>query len=369
MDILISSTELRSALHRVQGIVEAKNSMPILACVHMEAEITPAGGRLTIKATDLEVSSISSHPCEVKKAGTLAIQAKALHDVAKALPEANARLKAGANNRLEITSGAASFRLAGLAADDYPAIAETKGLEYWPFDRQSLRGGLEQVLHAMSNDATRYNLNGVFFDFNEDGMDLVATDGHRLSTTRLDKFPCPKTVGIIVGRKAVTELKDLLSEETSAPGEIAFNENSISYRRAGLTFVARLVDGQFPDYTQVVPRYADEGAIFQRGAMISLLKRVLLLASDKASAINMDLDVDKLTVSTRNPDLGEATETMAVTYTGKPFAITLNGSYLLDTLLANGGTEMRFQFADDMSPMVVKPIDGSMTSVLMPMRR
>lgn len=369
MDISISTPELRSALHRVQGIIEAKNSMPILACVHLEAEVTPAGGRLTVKATDLEISAISSHPCEVKKPGTLAIQAKALHDVAKALPESVARLKAGANNRLEVTSGGSSFRLAGLPAEDYPAIATSEGLEYWPVDRQALRSGLECVTHAMSNDASRYNLNGVYFDLNNDGLDLVATDGHRLSTTRLNGFPCPKTVGFIVGRKAATELKKLLAEETSAPGEIAFNANSISYKRQGMTFVARLVDGSFPDYTQVVPKYEDEGAVLARSSMIDLLKRVLLLASDKSSAVNMDIKEGALTVSTRNPDMGEATETLAVQYTGKDFSIALNGQYLLDAIFANDCAALHLQFADDMSPVVLKPNDGSMLSVLMPMRR
>lgn len=369
MDILISTAELRSALHRVQGIVEAKNSMPILACVHLSAEITPAGGRLTIKATDLEIGCMTSHPCEVKKAGTLAIQAKALHDVAKALPETSCRIKVAANNRAEITSGASSFRLAGLAADDYPALAEAKELEFYEFDRQALRDGLDRVVHAMSDDATRYNLNGVFFDFAKGGLSLVATDGHRLSACQLETFPQALKAGVIVSRKAVNELRKLLSEETSAPGKIAANDNTVAYMRSGLIFTSRLVDGSFPDYTQVIPKYEADGVVVPRGAMIDLLKRVLLLASDHASAVNLELKESELTVTTRNPDVGDATDTLAVEYAGKPFAVTLNGRYLLDTLMASPSPKVQVQFDDDLSPILAKPVEGSMMSVLMPMRR
>lgn len=365
MDISISTAELRSALHRVQGIIQPKGSMPILSCVHLEAENTPAGGRITVRATDLEIGSISSHPCEVKKEGALVISAKALHDVAKALPESTTRLKVGANNRLEVTSGAASFRLAGMAADDYPAITESKGLEYCPVDRHSLRAGLDRVVHAMSSDATRYNLNGVLFDFLEGGLSLVTTDGHRLSLTRLEKFPAVKPTSIIVGRKAVTELRKLLAEDTSAPGEFAFNENSIAYKRAGLTFVARLVDGSFPDYTQVIPQAESAGVTVPR-SMVEVLRRVMLLSD---AAVTLELTATGLILSTRSAEVGEATDTVPVEYAGKPLTICLNGHYLMDVLGAVESSTVQMHVEDDMSPVLVKPADGSLIAVLMPMRR
>jgi len=365
MDTSISTAELRSALHRVQGIIQPKGSMPILSCVQLEAENTPAGGRITVRATDLEIGSISSHPCEVKKEGALAISAKALHDVARALPESTTRLKVGANNRLEVTSGAASFRLAGMPADDYPAIAESKGMEYCPVDRHALRSGLDRVVHAMSSDATRYNLNGVLFDFSEKGLSLVTTDGHRLSLTQLEKFSAPKPTSIIVGRKAVTELRKLLAEETSAPGEFAFNTNSISYKRAGLIFVARLVDGSFPDYTQVIPKAETSGVTVPR-SMVEVLRRVMLLSD---AAVTMELNSTGMVLSTRSAEVGEATDTVPVEYDGKPLIIALNGHYLMDVLGAVESATVQMHVEDDMSPVLIRPADGSLTAVLMPMRR
>lgn len=373
MNIQISTTELRSALARVQGVVaDKKGTMPILSSVLMEASITPEGGRLTVRAYDLEIGLCSQHPCEVKKEGAIALPAKALFEIAKALPESSAHLKSGANNRMELSSGAASFKLAGMSAEEFPSMPTPEGMSYETVDREVLREGIKSVSFAISSDETRYTLNGVLIDPTPCGVALVATDGHRMALCRLDndkRYGLKAGKGAIVPRKAVNELRKLLSEETAAPAELAFNENTLAYRRAGLTYMARLVDGQFPAYAQVIPEESKTPAHVSRSALNEVLKRVMLLAGDSSQTVLFSLEDGNLTLSAKDVDLGEATDSLSIKFPGVAVRLGLNGRYVQEALGALDEDGLILSVHSEMDPVVLRPAGhANLTYVLMPVR-
>ncbi len=373
MDIQISTTELRAALARVQGVVaDKKGTMPILSSVLMEATITPEGGRLTVRAYDLEIGLCSQHACEVKKEGAVALPAKALFEIAKALPESSARIKTGANNRMELSSGAASFKLAGMSAEEFPAMPTPDNMTYETVEREGLCEGIKRVAFAMSSDETRYALNGVYMEATPCGVNLVATDGHRLALCRLDndkRYGLCTDKGAIVPRKAVNELRKLLSEETAAPAELAFNENTVAYRRAGLTYMARLVDGQFPNYSQVIPEESKTPAHVSRAALSEVLKRVLLLAGDSIQTVLFSLDEGNLVLSSKDVNLGEATDSLNVKFPGGAVKLGLNGRYVMEALSALDQDGLILSVHSEMDPVVLRPAGSdNLTYVLMPVR-
>lgn len=356
MDIQITTAELKLALSRAQGVADKKGAMPILSAVLLEAGVTPEGGRLTMRAYDLEIGLCSQHVCEVKKDGAVAVPAKALYDIAKALPHSTVRLKSAANNRLEITSGASSFKLAGLSAEDFPVMPQAQGEGYQQVERTAFREALDKVMFAMSSDDTRYNLNGVLAEASPDGVVLAATDGHRLSKFELrnDKlFGLKEGKGAIIPRKAVVELRKLLGEDHSTPAELAFTENTVSYRRQGLTYTARLVDGQFPNYQQVIPPLSEAPAKVAKAALQESLRRVLLVSD--GGIVTVELGENTLKLTARTPELGEASDSLAVEAPQSIIKLGLNGTYWLDMLSATSEDTLHLHASGETDPVVLTP--------------
>jgi len=310
--------------------------------------------------------------CEIKKPGAVAVPAKSLYEIVKVLPDMTVRLKVAANNRVEITSGASSFKLAGLPAEDFPAMPTPEALSYGQVQRESFKEALDAVAFAMSSDETRYNLNGILVDPTVNGVNLVATDGHRMALYELKddrRYGLKEGGGVILSRKAVSELRKLLGEETVAPAEMAFNDNSLSYRRQGLTFIARLIDGQFPAYGQVIPKESDKPVFASRPALSEVLKRVLLMAQDHASAVTVSLEEGKMTLSTRHAEVGEASDQLPVEYAGAAIKIALNGRYLQDMLAAAEGDKVLLSITGDTDPVRVRPVGNEAhVYVVMPVR-
>lgn len=370
MEFQISVEELSKALYRAQGIVEKKSTMPILSSVLIEAKKTPEGGRVSVSAYDMEVGVSGSHPAEVMSEGAVAIQAKALYEIVRSLPENVVVLKRGANNRVEISSGTAEFRIVGHAAEEFPALPKVENVPFVPVDAGVLLEMIEKTQFAMSTDETRYNLNGVFFDPREDGTRMVATDGHRLSLVEkplAGAFGLSR--GVIIPRKGLMELRRLLSEDTGAAGEIGFSENSGVYRRPGLVMVMRLVDGQFPDYNQVIPADGVPALMLPRARFLETLRRVALLAAERSNAVKLEFGPNQLRVTSQNPDLGEAKEDLVVEYAGKAMKIGFNARYLQDVLTAVETDQVALEVADELAPGVLRPAgETGYVAVIMPMR-
>ena len=373
MELKIGVQELSRALARSQGIVEKKSTMPILSHVLIEAQ---KSGELTVSATDLDVAVQGRHQCEsVAKDGKVAVPARHLFDIVKALPEASASLRKTQNNYLEVRSGAAEFRIVGLPAEDFPALPKPEKVPFVQVDAAMMLRLIERTIFAVSSDETRYNLNGVFFETQGGKVRLVATDGHRLSLAEADSpgdFKLKK--GVIIPRKGLLELKKLLAEaveggEEKPSAEIGFVESSAIVRRAGVTLVMRLIEGMFPDYHQVIPKGGEKVLTVGRARLLETLRRVSLLASDKSHAVKLELGKGSLRVLSQNPDLGEAKEDVTVEYQGEPLKIGFNARYLIDVLQVLGSEDVAFELADDLSPGVLRPAgEEGYTAVIMPMR-
>jgi DNA polymerase-3 subunit beta len=374
MELKIGVPELAKALGRSQGIVEKKSTMPILSHVLLEAR---KGGQLVVSATDLDLSVSSEHACEVLKEGALAVSARHLYEIVRALPESTVTLKRGQNNYLEVRSGSAEFRIVGLPAEDFPALPRFDKVPFDDVEPALLLDMIERTFFAVSTDETRYNLNGVYFEPAAGGLRMVATDGHRLSLT---ERPLPATFGlkrgVILPKKGLSELKKLLSEaaesgEEKPEAKLGFLENSAIFRRPGVVLVMRLVEGLFPDYKQVIPKAGEKIVRLGRGRFAETLRRISLLSSDKAHAVKLDLAKGVLKVLSQNPDLGEAKEDVPIDYEGEPLKIGFNARYLTEVLAVLKSAEVQLELADDLSPGVLRGADEAdqgFTAVVMPMR-
>lgn len=374
MELKIATTELAKALGRSQGIVEKKSTMPILSHVLLEAR----KDQIIVSATDLDlaVSSEHSEGCEILKDGALAVSARHLYEIVRALPEQQVTLKKAHNNYLEVRSGPSEFRIVGLPAEDFPALPRFEKVPFGEIDPQQLLDMIERTFFAVSTDETRYNLNGVFFEPSADVLRLVATDGHRLS---LVERPAGGTFGlkkgVILPKKGLQELRKLLAEAAEA-GEktetkLGFVENSAVVRRPGVTLSMRLIEGLFPDYRQVIPKAGEKAVKVGRDRLQETLRRVSLLSTDKAHAVKLELTKGSLRVMSQNPDLGEAKEEVPVEYVGEPLKIGFNARYVLDVLAVMQSKDVSFELADDLSPGVLRGADEAdkgFTAVVMPMR-
>ena len=375
MELKIGVAELARALGRSQGIVEKKSTMPILSHVLLEAK----KGQLVVSATDLDLAVSSEHDknVEVLKEGALAVSARHLYDIVRALPEQQVTLKRAQNNYLELRSGPSEFRIVGLPAEDFPALPRFEKVAFTDVDAALLLDMIERTFFAVSTDETRYNLNGVYFEPTPEALRLVATDGHRLSLSeRAAGGTFGLKRGVILPKKGLQELRKLLAEvaesgEEKIETKLGFVENSAIFRRPGVILSMRLIEGLFPDYRQVIPKTGEKMVRVGRDRLLETLRRISLLSSDKAHAVKLELGKGTLRVLSQNPDLGEAKEEVPVEYAGEPLKIGFNARYLMDVLAVVRSKDVQLELADDLSPGVLKggdEADQGFTAVVMPMR-
>lgn len=367
MDLSIRVPELAKALQRVQGIVEKKTTMPILANTLIRSK---GKDQISVSATDLEIGLTANYEADVQETGAITLGAKALYDIVRSLPEDEVRLKQTANQWVEISCGKVKYRVVGMAADSFPALPEFEEVPFFSIDPKTFREMIEKTLYAVSLDETRYNLTGVFCEpvANGPGLRMVATDGHRLSLIERETSQAPSMKeGVIIPRKGLVELRKLLDDD--AESQLGFIENSAVFESAGITLTMRLVDGRFPDYQQVIPSASSRAVQVDRQKLNNALKRTSLLSPDKAQGVRLDLSEKVLALSATNPDLGEAREEIEVDYEGDPLRIGFNFRYLMDVLTALNEETVQLELTDELSPGVVTGSEGKgYKAVIMPMR-
>ena len=373
MKLTIPKGELQRGLTRIQAIVEKRSSMPILANVLMEAQGKGANGTLRLAATDLEVGIQGIHKADVSKAGGLTVSAKKLYEIVRELPDEPIELEATRNSFLGIRCARVNFTLAGTAAEEYPTLPSFAPEKTVPVQAAVLSSMIERTMYAASVDETRYNLNGVHLEVLPDSgkIRMVATDGHRLA--RVDRTLATDTSalasGVIIPRKGLAELKRLVDEDDSDEVELAFEGNSGLARKGDVTLVMRLIEGEFPNYSQVVPKQISRRVTIPTDDLGHALRRVALLSSERSRAVKFELGDHKLSISSSNPDLGEACEELDIDYDGEPLSIGFNARYLLDVIGALHAKEVILGFQDDLSPAEIIPTDDEDTlAVVMPMR-
>lgn len=389
MDFRISVPELSRALSMMQGIVQRKNTMPILSNILVEAERDADGnGRLILSATDLDVGMRTVRTCDVEEAGTVTVPARALADMVRVLPGPEMSVKKLANQHVEVKSGRTNARLMGLSADEYPKLPNYEEVTFYTLDATLFADMVDKTLYASSTDETRYNLNGVLFEpapkQSEDPsmLVMVATDGHRL--VRIDRRfeTIPDGIAldegsVILPRKGLGELKRLLDVEDPAKGgtgegdtlAIGFKENHVVVRRGNTTLGMRLIDGAFPDYKQVIPTISDKVVRIARGDLAESLKRVSVLAADKMQPVKLSIKENELTVGCSNPDAGEIVDDVPIEYAGDDIEIAFNARYLSDALASLDDQNVLLKLTDNLSPGLLVGVDETHhLCVVMPMR-
>jgi len=373
MKLVIAKSDLQRGLNRIQAIVEKRNSMPILANVLLEAQGKGKDGSLRLAATDLEVGIQDVHTADVKKDGGLTVSAKKLYEIVRELPDEPIELEATKNFFLSIRCARVNFTLAGTAPEEYPTLPSFSPEKTVVVPAPVLATMIERTMYAASLDETRYNLNGVHLEVLADSgkLRMVATDGHRLASVDRgfgDDLSALAS-GVIIPRKGLGELKRLVDEDDADEIELAFEGNSGLARKGAVTLVMRLIEGEFPNYSQVVPKNISRRITLPADALAQAFRRVALLSSERSRAIKLELSENKLSVSSNNPDLGDAREEIDIDYSGEPLTIGFNARYLLDVLGAIRTKEVTLGLQDELSPAKLTPTDDEDTlAVVMPMR-
>ena len=367
MEFSIATEELTRALHRAQGIAERKTTIPILANVLIQAK----KGSVSLTAFDLDIGLVSEHPAEVAKEGAITLSSKMLFDIARSLPDAKVTLRRSGTAAVEIVSGGTQIKLLGMPAEEYPALPKEEKSNLVKAEGKTLLEMIEKTAFAISGDETRYILNGLFLEASDKAkVRAVATDGHRLSLVeRPMEGDFKLKRGVILPRKGLMELRRLLEEAPDAECFLGFGDTSALFKKSGLSMFMRLIDGQFPDYKEVIPKELETPLKLPRASLLDTLKRISLLSEEKSHAVRVELAEGHLRISSQNPDLGEATEDLPVEWTGKKVEVGFNARYLVDVLSVMGTDEVTFEMVDEQSPGVLRPAgDKSFTAVIMPMR-
>jgi DNA polymerase-3 subunit beta len=367
MELVARKIDLLRELQLFQGIVERKNTIPILANVLLEA----SGDQVRFLATDLEVALRSKCAATVSKPGALTLPAKKLFEIVKSLPDTDIRI-AEEKGGVKVAAERFDSRIQTLPREDFPTLPESSGVAPSILSSVSLREMVAKTQFAITGEDTRYFLNGAQLVLRADSMSLVATDGHRLAlvTVKRDgKNGGPENKAILP-KKTLLELARLLSDGDS---DVSYErgENHMFFTVNERLLISRMIDGQFPAYERVIPKGNDKHIEFERDRLTNAVKRVALLSNERSRAVKVQIDKGKVDVTSSSPELGEAHETLPVDYAGPSMQICFNAQYVLDFLSAVTTDVVALELKDEVSQAVMTPVGAEgydYTYVIMPMR-
>lgn len=369
MKLTLDRTALLRTLGHVQSVVERRNTIPILSNLLIDAR----QGQVSFAATDLDIEVIETLSVAAGQPGSVTAPAHMLYEIVRKLPEgADVQLThTGDDPRLILSSGRSRFQIASLPKDDFPAMPASDLPHAFSLEAAALKRLIDRTRFAISTEETRYYLNGIYWHaIAEQGlMRSVATDGHRLARA---EAPLPKGAegmpGIIVPRKAIQEVRRLLEDAESAV-EIALSDSKIRFEIDGVVLTSKLIDGTFPDYERVIPQTTGHIVSFDASQLKAAVDRVAAVSTERARAVKLALEGEKLTLTVNNPDSGSASEELSVGYEGPAIEVGFNAKYLLDIMDQLIGNEARLHISDAQSPTVVRDSeDAGVLFVLMPMR-
>jgi DNA polymerase-3 subunit beta len=362
MKFSVSKEKLLAGLQTVQNVVSTRTTLPILSNVLLQAD----DGRLRLTTTDLDVGVSSGVDAQVEKTGGTTLPARRLATIVRELPAAEVQIDIDSKNVASIRCGQSFFKILGLPEEEFPPLPKFEDAKTFSISQQALRDALKKTSYAISTDETRYVLNGILFSFKENKLTMVATDGRRLALVDLEvEFPRSHEVDIIVPTKCVTELGRLLGDEGDI--RMSVGENQVAFETAGTLLVSKLIEGNYPNYRQVIPGDAKERIALEREIFLTAVHRVSLLSSDKSNSVKLVFSKNNIEIAANTPDVGEARESLPVAYKGREFSIAFNPEFLMAPLRALADEEIFLDLIDEMSPGVIK-IKTPFLYVLMPMR-
>jgi DNA polymerase-3 subunit beta len=370
MEVTVRREDLVKGLHLVQGVVERRNTLPILANVLLE----PAAEGIALTATDMEVGLRGLVPATVKKKGSITLNARKLYEIAREVTAEEVVLKVAQAGWVEVLGGRSKFKIVSLDPKDFPQLplgAEAPDGVTIRIATGTLREMIDKTLFAVSSDETRFNLSGVFLGNGEDGtLRMVATDGHRLALIDRRLPDARIERGVIMPRKGLVEARKLLDETDDSEVTMIVAAKDVRLILRSVSFFMRLVEGEFPDYRQVIPGAARAQARANRDDFLAALRRISLLASERSRGVKLHLERGRLELSASNPDQGEASEDIEVAYGGEPLTIGFNARYLMDVLTVHAeGDVIELGLTDEVGPGVLRGSqDPEYSYVVMPMR-
>lgn len=362
MKFHVTKEKLLEGLQQVQNVVSTRTTLPILSNVLLQAK----GKEVHLTTTDLDVGVRGSFEANVDKDGATTLPARRLFTIIRELPSSEVQFEVDGKNAASIRSGQSFFKILGLPEEEFPPLPKFDSAKVITIRQKDLRDGLRKTSYAISTDETRYVLNGLLFSLKDNKLTLVATDGRRLAMVDIElEFPRSHETDIIVPTKAVTELQRLLTDDGEV--KVSIGSGQIAFDLNNTLLVSKLIEGNYPNYKQVIPSETKERVTLERETLLNSLRRVSLLASDKSNSIKLNFSKNNIDITANTPEVGEAKESVPVVYKGREFSIAFNPEFLMAPLRALTEDEVFLDLIDEMSPGVLK-IQSPFLYVLMPMR-
>ncbi len=364
MKISATRAEVLNPLQSVIGVVERRQTMPILANVLLAAR----NNRLSITGTDLEVELVASSEANVQQAGDVTVPGRKLLDIFRALPEEAKVTLTTEGDRVVVRAGRSRFTLSSLPAAEYPVVEEIHAQQTLSVPQPEFRRLIEKTHFSMAQQDVRYYLNGLLVEAEGPSLRAVATDGHRLAICECTlEQPAKNPQQVIVPRKGVLELQRLLG--TDGAIELAIGTNHIRAQIGDVRFTSKLIDGRFPEYSRVIPSSPSRLIEGDREALRHALQRTAILSNEKYRGVRLSVKPDLLTVQAHNPEQEEAEDQVEVNYQGDEVEIGFNVTYLLDALAAVDGEKVQIGLGDANSSCLIRADAGARARyVVMPMR-
>lgn len=367
MNLTISKEQIINGLQAVQNVVSTRTTLPILSNVLLRAE----GERLELTATDLDVTIVCAVEAKVKTPGATTVPVKRFFSIVRELGNSEIDIEVDDKNVSSIRSGPSFYKINGLSADEFPPLQVFREDKKVALSQETVKSMMKKTSFAISTDESRYVLNGIFISLKDHKMTMVATDGRRLALVDEEVDVSEKSQGdFIVPSKTVNELNRLLQE--SGEVEIRFAENQASFnlkdeKGSSVLIVTKLIEGNYPNFRQVIPAETKERIPLVREEFLHALRRAEIMTSEKSNSVKLSFGKNRLEITANSPEVGEAKESLAVNYKGPEMAIAFNPKYMIDPLNALANDEVFIELIDELSPGVLK-INGPFLYVVMPMR-
>jgi len=366
MRFSVGKNVLLKELNLLQGIVEKKSTIPILSNVLIE---TVNDSTISLVATDLDVSLLTECVAESERPGSMVLQARKLFEIVRNLPDAEINFTKEDNDWVKVVCASSEFRIVGQAKEHFPSTpkADKAGITIPATVLHSL---INRTVFAITQEESRYALNGALLLFGEGRVQMVATDGHRLALAASDLESSGESFKVIIPKKALIELAKLTAG-TEEEIEMSRDENHLYFEIQSRHLTSRMLAGQFPNYDLVLPKNNDKSISLNADKITQAIRRAALMADERSHGIKVDLANGKLSITSQSADVGEAKEMIPLDYTGDSLSIGFNAQYMLDFLGVVGTDEVYFEFKDEQSPALLRPSgegESDYRYVVMPMR-
>ncbi|TVP76536.1 MAG: DNA polymerase III subunit beta [Puniceicoccaceae bacterium] len=373
MKFQINQDHFSNGLQQVLNVVATRSTMPILSNVLIEAE----SGHISLTTTNLDLGIRCRIKADVSEPGAITLPVRKLATIVRELPVTEVFLETSESNQVKITSGGSLFKIMGIGSDEFPPLPTFENRKVFELSQDQIVNMLKSVSYAQSTDENRYILNGVYFNFADEKLTLVATDGRRLGLTALDLEVSEDNAGsLILPAKTVNELERLMGKgdkvkvafnDRQAAFEIAIDEGGDSGLVDHLYLVSKIVEGNYPNYRQVIPKETEHRVKIERELMLECVHRAALVTSDKSNSVKLKVSKNLLEISGRSSEYGESHESMAIAYDGPEVQVAFNPQFLMEPLKALTKDEVFFEFKDELSPGLFKTLDNFIC-VIMPLR-